>query len=125
MKNSIYVLLLMIICIEGRSQIDPELLKKTVIDTSTTSLNMDAIYNRPFTQLGKLPAAIGGYVEANYQYLSENGISEGHQFQMRRLSIFLSSSVSKRIKFLSEIEFEDGAKEISVEFASVDFEFAP
>jgi hypothetical protein len=44
---------------------------------------------------------------------------------MRRLSIFLSSSISKRIKFLSEIEFEDGAKEISIEFASVDFEFAP
>jgi hypothetical protein len=75
--------------------------------------------------LGKLPAAIGGYIEANYQYLSENGISEGHQFQMRRLSVFLSSSISRRIKFLSEIEFEDGAKEISIEFASVDFEFAP
>ena len=39
-------------------------------------------------QLGKLPVAIGGYVEANYQYLSENGVSEGHQFQMRRLSHF-------------------------------------
>ena len=44
---------------------------------------------------------------------------------MRRLSLFVSSSVSKRIKFLSEIEFEDGAKEISVEFASVDMEFNP
>ena len=125
MKNIITIFLLAVICIEGRSQIDPELLKKTISDTSNAPLNMDAVYNRPFTQLGKLPAAIGGYVEANYQYLSENGISEGHQFQMRRLSIFLSSSISKRIKFLSEIEFEDGAKEISIEFASVDFEFAP
>ena len=125
MKNIITIFLLAVICIEGRSQIDPELLKKTISDTSNASLNMDAVYNRPFTQLGKLPAAIGGYVEANYQYLSENGISEGHEFQMRRLSIFLSSSISKRIKFLSEIEFEDGAKEISIEFASVDFEFAP
>ena len=115
----------MIICAESRSQIDPELLKNEAVDTSNPSLNMDAVYNRPFTQLGKLPAAIGGYIEANYQYLSENGISEGHQFQMRRLSIFLSSSISRRIKFLSEIEFEDGAKEISIEFASVDFEFAP
>ena len=115
----------MIICAESRSQIDPELLKNEAVDTSNPSLNMDAVYNRPFTQLGKLPVAIGGYIEANYQYLSENGISEGHQFQMRRLSIFLSSSISRRIKFLSEIEFEDGAKEISIEFASVDFEFAP
>lgn len=125
MKNVITIFFLTFICTEGRSQIDPELLRKAINDTSNVSLNMDAVYNRPFTQLGKLPAAIGGYVEANYQYLSENGISEGHQFQMRRLSIFLSSTISKRIKFLSEIEFEDGAKEISIEFASVDFEFAP
>jgi hypothetical protein len=79
MKNIITIFLLAVICIEGRSQIDPELLKKTISDTSNASLNMDAVYNRPFTQLGKLPAAIGGYVEANYQYLSENGISEGHR----------------------------------------------
>jgi hypothetical protein len=44
---------------------------------------------------------------------------------MRRLTLFVSSSISKRIKFLSEIEFEDGTKEINIEFASVDFELAP
>jgi hypothetical protein len=125
MKNAFAIFFLTIICLKGKSQIDPELLRKPTADTSNVSLNMDAVYNRPFIHMGKLPVAIGGYVEANYQYLSENGISEGHQFQMRRLSIFLSSSISKRIKFLSEIEFEDGAKEISIEFASVDFEFAP
>jgi hypothetical protein len=37
----------------------------------------------------------------------------------------VSSTISKRIKFLSEIEFEDGTKEINIEFASVDFEFSP
>ena len=75
--------------------------------------------------MGKLPVALGGYAEANYQYTNRDGISEGHQFQMRRLTLFVSSSIDKRIKFLSEIEFEDGAKEISVEFASVDLELAP
>ena len=88
-------------------QIDPELLRKPLKDTSGLQLNMDAVYNRPFIQLGKLPVALGGYVEANYQYLSEDGVSEGHQFQMRRLTLFVSSSIAKRIKFLSEIEFED------------------
>jgi hypothetical protein len=106
-------------------QIDPELLRKPLKDTSGLQLNMDAVYNRPFIQLGKLPVALGGYVEANYQYLSEDGVSEGHHFQMRRLTLFVSSSIAKRIKFLSEIEFEDGTKEINIEFASVDFEFAP
>lgn len=107
------------------AQIDPSLLRRVSKDTGNNQLNMDALYNRPFIQVGKLPVALGGYVEANYQYLSENGVSEGSQFQMRRLSLFVSSTISKRIKFLSEIEFEDGAKEISIEFASVDFEFNP
>lgn len=106
------------------AQIDPELLRKPGNEDSLL-LNMDAVYNRPLNKAGKLPVAVGGYVEANYQYLGENGISEGHQFQMRRLTLFLSSSISKRIKFLTEIEFEDGTKEINIEFASVDFEFAP
>ena len=107
------------------AQIDPALLRRVPKDTTGLQMNMDAVYNRPFLQVGKLPVAIGGYVEANYQYLQEDGISEGHQFQMRRLTLFVSSSIYKRIKFLSEIEFEDGTKEINIEFASVDFEFSP
>jgi hypothetical protein len=122
-----FYLLLFTVIFMGKSnaQIDPELLRKARKDTSSLTLNMDAVYDRPFVQAGKLPVALGGYMEANYQYLSEDGVTEGHQFQMRRLTLFVSSSISKRIKFLTEIEFEDGTKEINIEFASVDFEFAP
>lgn len=122
-----YYLLIVAVCIAHTllAQIDPVLLRRTPKDTSGTQMNMDAIYNRPFLQMGKLPVAVGGYVEANYQYLKQDGISEGHQFQMRRMTLFVSSSIYKRIKFLSEIEFEDGTKEINIEFASVDFEFSP
>ena len=107
------------------AQIDPALLRKVPARSDSLPLNMDAVYNRPFLQVGKLPVALGGYAEANYQYVSENGISEGHQFQMRRVTLFIASTISKRIKFLTEIEFEDGTKEINIEFASVDFEFHP
>jgi hypothetical protein len=121
-------LLLITVCAVAKtavSQIDPSLLRRVSKDTSGAQMNMDAVYNRPFLQVGKLPVSLGGYVEANYQYLQEDGISEGHQFQMRRLSLFISSSIKNRIKFLSEIEFEDGTKEISLEFASLDIEFNP
>jgi hypothetical protein len=117
--------LLFTLTVTVMAQIDPTLLRRVPKDTSQTKMNMDAVYNRPFLQVGKLPVALGGYVEANYQYLQENGISEGHQFQFRRMTLFVSSSISNRIKFLSEIEFEDGTKEINIEFASVDFEFNP
>jgi hypothetical protein len=75
--------------------------------------------------MAKIPVAIGGYVEANWQHLGTDGVTEGHQFQMRRLTLFVASSIYKRIKFLSEIEFEDGTKEINIEFASIDIEFHP
>jgi hypothetical protein len=107
------------------AQIDTTLLKRAKRDTSRLQLNMDAVYNRPFLTVGKLPVALGGYIEANWQHLGTDGATEGHQFQMRRLTLFVASTIYKRIKFLSEIEFEDGTKEINIEFASIDIEFHP
>jgi hypothetical protein len=88
-------------------------------------MNMDAVYNRPFLQYGKSPVAIGGYVEANTQYVQTEGVTEGLSFQMRRFTLFLSSSIHRKIRFLSELEFEDGTKEINIEFAAIDVEFHP
>lgn len=125
MKKVFLILLLINLSLTAFGQIDPTLLRRIPKDTSGIQLNMDAMYNRPFMQVGKLPVALGGYAEANYQYLQQDGVTEGHQFQMRRMSLFISSSIANRIKFLSEIEFEDGTKEINIEFASMDIEFNP
>lgn len=125
MKRLSIITTLVFISTQLFAQIDPELLRKPQRDTGGLKMNMDAVYSRPFIKVGKLPVAVGGYAEANYQYLQENGVTEKHQFQMRRLTLFISSSISQRIKFLTEIEFEDGTKEINIEFASVDFEFNP
>lgn len=125
MKNHVILFLCFLFSGSGFAQIDSTLLRRTEKDTSVLKLNMDAVYNRPFLSMAKLPVALGGYVEANWQHLGTDGITEGHQFQMRRLTLFVASSIYKRIKFLSEIEFEDGTKEINIEFASVDFEFHP
>jgi hypothetical protein len=54
-----------------------------------------------------------------------NGVTEGLSFQIPRLTLFVASSVNKRIKFLSEIELEEGGRELSIEFASVDIQFHP
>jgi len=125
MKQILFFLFVFAMNETATAQIDPSLLRRTGKDTMPAKMNLDAIYNRPFLQTEKLPVALGGYVEANYQYLQQDGISEGHQFQMRRLTLFFSSSITNRIKFLSEIEFEDGTREINIEFASVDLEFNP
>ncbi|MEO7768266.1 MAG: hypothetical protein ABIS01_12600 [Ferruginibacter sp.] len=107
------------------AQIDPTLLRIVPKDTILNAMNMDAVYNRPFIVMGKLPVSLGGYMETNWQHLSTDGASEGHQLQFRRVSIFISSTIGKRLKFLSEIEFEDGAKEIAIEYAALDVELHP
>ena len=92
-------------------------------DSSKT--NQDAIYNRPFITLGKTATAVGGYVEGNTNYFSEDGMSEGFSMELRRFNIFLYSGIHERIKFISELEFEHGAEEISLETALIDFEINP
>lgn len=124
MKTLAYIFILFL-SVGATAQIDSTLFKRIPKDTAKNNLNMDAIYNRPFLALGKSPVAIGGYLEANWQYGVTDGVTEGHQFQARRMTLFLASKIQKRIKFLSEIEFEEGGKEIAIEFASLDLEIHP
>ncbi len=124
MKYLITLLLILLVS-QSQAQIDPELLKDNQIDSSQQKLNMDAVYDRPFLTGSKFPVALGGYAEVNWQHLGTDGVSEGHQFQMRRMTLFVSSTIGKKIKFLSEIELEEGGKKLSIEFASLDVEFLP
>jgi hypothetical protein len=124
-KRYSIIIVVSLFCLAAKAQIDPLLLKRIPKDTSGRLLNMDAVYNRPFITVGKLPVSLGGYMEANWQHLGTDGVSEGHQFQFRRVTLFVSSTIGKRLKFLSEIEFEDGGKEIAVEFAALDIELHP
>ncbi len=124
MRNLItYIFILF--CTLSFAQVDSSLLKEKKNDSIKQQLNMDAVYDRPFLGLGKLPVSVGGYMEVNWQHVGTDGVTEGHQFQMPRMTLFVSSTVSKKIKFLSEIEFEEGGKEIAIEFASLDIEFSP
>lgn len=100
-------------------------INRVKVDTSGNMLNMDAVYNRPFLQFGKVPVTVGGYVETNTSYFKTDGVGEGWSFQIPRLTLFVSSTIKNRIKFLSEIEFEEGGKEINIEFASIDVECHP
>ncbi|HEX8060344.1 MAG TPA: hypothetical protein VF473_05380, partial [Cyclobacteriaceae bacterium] len=72
------VLLLLLLAVPAFAQVDSTLFRRIPKDTTARkAMNMDAIYNRPFLSVGKTPVAVGGYLEANYQYLGVNGISEG------------------------------------------------
>ena len=96
----------------------------TAQETETPPPENDPIYDRQFiTDFGN--TAVGGYVEGNTNYFSEDGISEGFSMELRRFNIFLYSSIGSRISFFSELEFEHGTEEIALETALVDFELSP
>ena len=82
------------------------------------------IYQRPFIfSAGR--TAVGGYVEADGSWFRTDGISEGPSFEVRRFNIFFYSGVGRRLKFTSELEFEEGTEEIALETALLDFVVTP
>ena len=71
MKKYLTLSIIIAISISVNAQIDSSLLKSgDKKDTVKRSLTMDAIYNRPFLNIDKSPVSIGGYIEANWQYVS-------------------------------------------------------
>lgn len=102
------------------------ILSTQIVFSQTDTSSIEAIYNRPFiTNFGTSSTAIGGYAEANTNYFVQEGVPEGFSMEMRRFNIFLYSTISPRIKFLSELEFEHGTEEIALETALIDFELDP
>lgn len=89
-----------------------------------TSMVQGGIYRRPFiAEAGR--TAIGGYLEANAAWSRTDGITEGPTTNLQRFNIFLFSSLGPRLRFTSELEFEEGGDEIRVETAVLDFELHP
>lgn len=122
--KQIFILSLFIVLIGNLNAQDLQI-ESNQPDTTQTNMNMDAVYDRPTLTVKNAPISIGGYFEANSIYAIQDGISEGLSFQARRLTIFLSASISKRIKFFTEIEFEEGGEEVAIEFAAVDIALHP
>jgi hypothetical protein len=100
------------------------LLLTPIFGQQDTSVVQDAIYDRPFIlSPSAYPVALGGYLEGNTNYFSEDGVSEGFSMELRRFNIFLYSTIIPRVRFLAELEFEHGTEEIAIETAQVEFEF--
>ncbi len=123
--NYIIVLFFTFLSAVDAQQDTTSLLGRIPVDTIKSVMNMDAVYTRPFLQIKKTSLSLGGYAESHISYFSMSGVREGISFQIPRLTLFIASTITQRIKFLSEIELEEGGREINIEFASIDMEFHP
>jgi opacity protein-like surface antigen len=94
------------------------------VSAQDTSMVQGGIYQRPFiVSVGR--TAVGGYAEGNANYLVTDGVGEGWSMELRRFNVFLFSSVGRRLRFISELEFEHGTEEIALETALIDFVVNP
>lgn len=90
-------------------------------DTATVQ---GSIYSRPFIATNSR-VSVGGYVEGNTNYVVEDGLTDGFSMELRRFNIFLYAPLGPRLRFFSELEFEHGTEEISLETAQIDLQITP
>jgi hypothetical protein len=108
----------------GGAEIQP-LWKREAIETPPA---LRTVYDKPFLVSLWRRAYLGGYTELEYHSFEDGvlGIPEG--FRMHRTNLFLYADVSDRIRFGSEIEFENEEPgedlEVKVEMAFVDWVIA-
>lgn len=79
------------------------------------------VYDKPYQTrlLGR--TAFGGYAEAHARWEQVDGLKDEAGFEAKRFNLFASTRVSDFVRFGAELEFEDGGKEIKLEYAAIDF----
>ena len=107
------------------AQVDSVVVDTTSTDSASQRLNMDAVYARPLNTLGTSAVALGGYAEAHAMFAGTDGVNEGWSFVIPRLTLFVSADINDRIRFLTEIELEEGGREINIEYAALDLVLHP
>lgn len=68
--------------------------------------------------------AVGGYLEARAGWERQDGVTEELGVEVTRWNLLVSTRIRDRVDIVSEIEFEDGGEEATVELAQVDVRFA-
>jgi hypothetical protein len=83
------------------------------------------VYDKPY--LGRLlgRTAVGGYAEAHARWERVDGATEEAGFVAKRWNIFTATQVSDFVRIGAELEFEDGAREIKLEYAAIDVGIHP
>jgi hypothetical protein len=97
----------------------------TRADTAQRPFVRGGAYDKPFmTRLGGR-TAIGGYAEAQARYQQVDGVPDDVGFEAKRFNLFANARVSDFVRFGAELEFEDGGKEIKLEYAAIDVRIHP
>jgi protein-S-isoprenylcysteine O-methyltransferase Ste14 len=83
------------------------------------------VYDKPMLSRLMGRTAIGGYAEAHARWERVDGATEDAGFEARRWNIFTATQVSDVVRIGAELEFEDGGRDIKLEYAAIDVGIHP
>lgn len=89
-------------------------------DTVPRPFVRGGVYDKPYLTRLAGRTAIGGYAEAHAVLDRVDGVTEEAGFVAKRFNLFSATQVSDFVRFGAELEFEDGAQEIALEYAAID-----
>jgi hypothetical protein len=103
----------------------PATAQETRQDTTRRPFVEGGVYDKPY--LGRLLGriAVGGYAEAHAHWRRTDGITEEAGFVAKRFNLFTATQVSDFVRIGAELEFEEGAEEIRLEYAAIDVALHP
>ena len=98
---------------------------RAAADTLERPFVRGGVYDKPHQTrlLGR--TAIGGYAEAHARYQRVDGLRDEAGFEAKRFNLFANTRVSDFVSIGAELEFEDGAREILLEYAAIDVRIHP
>ena len=83
------------------------------------------VYDKPYLTnlLGR--TALGGYAETHARWEQVDGVRDRLGFELRRWNIFTATQVNDFVRIGAELEFEELAEEITLEYAAIDVTIHP
>ena len=94
-------------------------------DTIDRPFVRGGVYDKPYlTRLGGR-TTVGGYAEAHARWERVDGQRDEAGFEAKRFNLFTNTRVSDFVRIGAELEFEDGGKEVKLEYAAIDLRIHP
>jgi len=104
---------------------DPALTPPWAREQLTTPEALRGIYDKPFLATAWNRVSVGGYTELEYHGWQDEVLGVPRGFRAHRTNLFVFADVADRVRFGSEIEFENEEPgediEVAVEMAFVDW----
>jgi hypothetical protein len=99
--------------------------RDTVKPDTTRPFVRGGVYDKPFQTRLFGRTAIGGYAEAHARWQEIEGLKDDAGFEAKRFNLFTHTRVSDFVRIGAELEFEEGGREIKLEFAAIDLLLHP